>query len=252
MAKSKSYRVLVLSPSFLGHGDAGRLVRAGSEVLMDLEIAEDDIPAVKGDNGQIVRKAVKKGDPIVGSNLEIIGEASSGAVETVPVDLPVGAIPDGQGNWLVPVGTGSTYELWKPGDPTTDLARQPPQAFQSNQGQTGLAAAERFNDPRFDGDGDGGMGGSLSDDDIRAMLAGYQVEVPADADRAALLKLFHAEKAKRIPGPPADGDDKRTKADITRELDALDPPVTYDPKEKKEALAALLDSEKAKREPPQA
>lgn len=283
MAKMKSFRLLVLTSSFLGHGAAGRLVQPGSEIIMDLPLAPKDVTAEIDGETVVVTRA---GEPIVGSNLEVIGAADGDSVESVPHGLPAGSVPAGDGRWLVPVGAGTTFELWSPGDPTSDLTRAPAAAFAANRAEIAASPAARFNptDPRFNHDDKGGAGGSLTDEDMAAMLKGYGVEVPEGTGRPDLMKMLSAEKARRIPNAspeptPAEkraaaaaaraaadlsgqdagkktvepvkreapaGDAKPTRADITRELDELG--VSYKPVgTKTEDLADLLASEKEKR-----
>lgn len=277
MAKMKSFRLLVLTSSFLGHGAAGRLVQPGSEIIMDLPLAPKDITADVDGETVVVTKA---GEPIVGANLEVIGPADSDSVNSVPHGLPSGSIPAGDGRWLVPVGAGTTFELWSPGDPTSDLTRAPADAFAANRAEIEASPAARFNPPSpFDHDGKGGAGGSLSDEDMVAMLKGYGVDVAEGTARPELMATLAAEKARRIPNaspeptaaekraaaaaakaaadlqkaqsggeggntaPPAD---KPKRADITRELDELG--VSYKPVgTSTDDLAALLADEKAKR-----
>jgi hypothetical protein len=279
MAKMKSFRLLVLTRSFLGHGPAGRLVEPGSEIIMDLPLAARDITAEIDGESVVVTKA---GEPIVGANLEVIGPADGESVDSVPHGLPAGSIAAGDGRWLVPVGSGTTFELWSPGDPTSDLTRAPADAFAANRAEIEASPAARFNPASpLDHDGKDGPGGSLSDDDIRAMLKGYGVEVAEDTARSDLMAALSAEKARRIPNAApaptaaekraaaaaaqaaadlkekgAGADDAKTKApaadaapkraDITRELDELG--VSYKPVGTSTAdLAALLADEKAKR-----
>lgn len=250
----RSFRVLVLTASFLGSGAAGRLVPAGDEVLLDLPLAKKDIVEQDADGDDFV--AVKQGEPIVGANLQIIGPAEDGATGSVPAGLPPGAISAGNGNWLVPVGNGITFELWQPGDPTSDLSRASPDAFKANREE---AEASPVVDPRFDGDGNGGVGGSLSNDDLITLLNSYGVEIAAYTPRPDLMRALSAEKAKRAAPPegaepktgsgsgssepPAPG---QSRAEITKELDELG--VAYKPVgSKTDDLAKLLADEKAKR-----
>jgi hypothetical protein len=220
MAKMKSFRILVLTPSFLGHGPAGRLVQPGSEIIMDLPLAAKDITAEIDGETVVVTKA---GEPVYGANMEVIGPAGDDSVETVPHGLPAGAIAAGDGRWLVPVGNGVTFELWQPGDPTSDLTRAPADAFAANRAEAEASPAARFNDPSvFNHDGKDGPGGSLSDDDMRAMLKGYGVDVADDAARPELMASLAAERGRRIPNasPAPTAAEKRAAAAAKAALDA--------------------------------
>ncbi len=191
--KTIAVKVRVIGPFFAGEGTAGHLIPIGSEITLD--VATDD-----------------DGKPKIGKNLDYVGLASDDPTssEFLPSGLPNGAIRAGNGQWLVPVGNGMTYEIWVPGVPTTGLDRVSGEemraalddAAQFNPGPDAsvVEAAQRENANLVDPDGDGKAGGYVKKADITRDLDELGVTYPTSgegSDRDSLADLLAKEKAKR-------------------------------------------------------
>ncbi len=246
--KTKSFQCLVLKPSFLGQGAEGRLVPAGTKVVLTLDIAQKDVLA---EDGETVR--FKKGEPIGGDNIQIIGEAVDDLAVVLPAGLPTGAIPAGNGQYLVPSGDGATFVVWEPGNPTPADAIANLRANAAAGALTGdLDQATRFNPASLDLDGSGDAGGSLDAAEISALLTVNQVDHDPNAGRDLLFSQLvehrrgKAQAAADAAQAARDAKPKpRAKKEIQKDLDAES--FAYDPKRPADKLEEHLALERAKK-----